>query len=242
MSVQRSKAPRKAALPKVPNLKQRIKARAPSSADPLSEAPAVKTRAGYGDIAILLGLGLYADGTELPGAVQGAQAFLAWLMDPDAGGLDASDTEMMCCGSRAEFKEPASLELVDMALHYFDKRLERTDGMVAQRLYIYAAGLTQQDPRAQGSTLLITSMDESRERAVGLDLMAFADLMRGMKAFNEVVLFLDGMPLDEPVPHVAMHEIGTLPRNPMPTGPDGPLFKYFLAEGWVHEDQRSAAS
>lgn len=242
MSAPSSKAPRKAARPKSVNVKQQAEGSATSSAKPLSEAPHEEDEGPNGHLAILLGLGLYGDGTELPGAVSGAQAFLAWLMDPDAGGLDAFDTEMMCFGKSAEFKEPSSPDLVSEALHYFDERLQRSDGIVAQRLYIYASGLTQQDTRAQGSTLLLTSLDESRERAVGLDLMAFADLMRGMKAFNEVVLFVDGMPLDKPVPHVELQDPGTLPRKQMPPEPDSSLFKYFIAEGWVHEDQRSVAS
>lgn len=209
---------------------------------PLSESPHVEESGSHGDLAIVLGLGLYGDGTELPGAVRGAQAFTEWLMAPNEGGLDGFDIEMMCCGRSAEFKEPASLELVNAALHYFDKRLQRSDGIVARRLYIYAAGLTQQDPRAPGSTLLITAMYEAREQAVGLDMMAFADLMRAMKAFHEVVLFVDGVPLDEPLPQVTLQEPGRFPRKGTPTGPDGPLFSYTIAEGWVSSDRSTVAA
>ncbi|MEO8067721.1 MAG: hypothetical protein ABI599_08530 [Flavobacteriales bacterium] len=200
-----------------------------------SESPAQEARPGQ-DIAIVLGLGQYANGTELPGAVSSAQAFTRWLMDPTGGGLDPFDIEMMNFGTGAEYKEPSSPDMVATALSYFNKRLAESEGRIARRLYLYASGLTIEVFRDEvPKTMLMVWINEQGKEASYVDLAGFADQMRTIDAFEEVVLLIDGVPLEETLPRITQQVLDELPRKPDATGADGALFHYFIAEGWVPE-------
>ena len=152
----------------------------------MQSAPALATRPGGNDYALILGVVGRGTGVAGAGAEERARAFLDWLIAPTGGGLPGNHVHALV-GHDHDIGKASLRQMLYELIPDLDKRLE-SGGTAGRRCYLYLSGAAVQLPN---ELRLIARDKASRPRLLDASFQRFVGYLRTTRVFDEVVAFAD---------------------------------------------------
>jgi hypothetical protein len=182
------------------------------------------------DCAIVAGVSRYPGLSDLGGPVNDALAFRDWLVEPDGGGLDPANVEIILSpdpfpgGGDPSIAPPTS----DQIAAAFRRLQARGKGLalgktIGRRLYIFLAGHGFSPDKTQPALLTANADEDNLFHVPG---RAYAEWFKNRAWFDEVVLVMDCCREQRAV--VPLEVIW--PDRNSPKGPSKRFFYVFAAQ------------
>lgn len=139
------------------------------------------------DFGVVVGIEHYAHAGSLRGAAGDAASFRAWLIDPQGGGLDPGNVQLIVSDDQQPVLEQPE---IDEKLLLVLNAAYALGG--ARRLYFYFAGHGATCPPRSGDdvALLLTRWTRGLAR-LALSTARYSSTLRGTGAFEEMAVFID---------------------------------------------------
>lgn len=180
------------------------------------------------DQALVIGIETYPGLNDLQGPCNDADAFVAWLIDPNGGGLEPANVAIQLSRN---FPPPnnvtdahpvlSELEILFRPLVIKAAQAQHTDG----RLIIFVAGHGFADSQDMNSAALFTA-DAELLFPLHLAVIDYANFFRRTWAFDEVILIMDACRSTN-----ALQQIGKPPLPRVTPHPNANKVKMFVGYG-----------
>lgn len=155
--------------------------------DVLAEQVRSSTHVQRPDFGLVVGVDHYSDIRELRGAVADAKEFLAWMCDPEGGGVPPENAlKVESC-----VNPPTPLQTqVDIALMNLLEQASKSGG--GRRLYFHFSGHGAMNRAETGADVaLLLAMWSAIFNRVALSSDGYRSELEGAGIFQEIAIFLD---------------------------------------------------
>lgn len=187
-----------------------------------------------GDYALVVGINHYPDFRPLQGAIEDAERFAAWLVDPTTGGgLPSAQCKLV--GSQPDSSRPIQDDIDDKLQEILEQIKNPPEA--PRRIYVYFSGHGLGASRLDAA-LCLARWSEVRRNAA-LDAADYLALVLGLGVFREVIFLMDCCRVRKVNAKALVCQLG-LPRDSDLSGANR-LFLGFATEHWNPAYEAAAA-